>query len=201
MPFIGNTGKLDQIYLQRLDPQNVENQVRNIENLFTGDVEASNLFSSNLVLRNDTIFNPTHNFELGSNLWMDDYRDDGLTMRVFKDTRMDRLFVDQAIGIDNLNPTHDLDIGDKFFVDLNPAATNLVVARGRVQADSIVSTGFSTAKGRHRRRRGGRAHGEWEPFGAKSHGHRRSVFRFEHSFVRFGVERPRPQGERERGGG
>jgi len=146
MPFIGNTGKLDQIYLQRLDPQNVENQVRNIENLFTGDVEASNLFSSNLVLRNDTIFNPTHNFELGSNLWMDDYRDDGLTMRVFKDTRMDRLFVDQAIGINNINPTHDLDIGDKFFVDLNPAATNLVVARGRVQADSIVSSGFTTEK-------------------------------------------------------
>ena len=146
MPFIGNTGKLDQIYLQRLDPQNTENQVKNIENIFTGDVEASNLFSSNLVLRNDTLFNPTHNFELGSNLWMDDYRPDGLTMRVFKDTQMDRLFVDQAIGINNTNPTHDFDIGDKFFVDTNPAATNLVVARGRVQADNIVSTGFSTTK-------------------------------------------------------
>lgn len=146
MPFIGNTGKLDQIYLQRLDPQNTENQVKNIENIFTGDVEASNLFSSNLVLRNDTLFNPTHNFELGSNLWMDDYRPDGLTMRVFKDTQMDRLFVDQAIGINNSNPTHDFDISDKFFVDTNPAATNLVVARGRVQADNIVSTGFSTTK-------------------------------------------------------
>lgn len=146
MPFIGNTGKLDQIYLQRLDPQNTENQVRNIENLFTGDVEASNLFSSNLVLRNDTIFDPVHNFELGSNLWMDDYRPDGVTMRVFKDTRMDRLFVDQAIGINNTNPTHEFDVEDKFFIDTNPAATNLVVARGRIQADNIVSSGFSTTK-------------------------------------------------------
>lgn len=146
MPFIGNTGKLDQIYLQRLDPQNTENQVRNIENLYTGDVEASNLFSSNLMLRNDTLFNPTHNFELGSNLWMDDYRTDGLTMRVFKDTQLERLFVDQAIGINNTNPTHDFDVADKFFIDTNPAALNLVVARGRVQADNIVSTGFSTTK-------------------------------------------------------
>jgi hypothetical protein len=201
MPFIGNTGKLDQIYLQRLDPQNVENQVRNIENLFTGDVEASNLFSSNLVLRNDTIFNPTHNFELGSNLWMDDYRDDGLTMRVFKDTRMDRLFVDQAIGNDNLNPTHDLDIGDKFFVDLNPAATNLVVARGRVQADSIVSTGFSTTKVVIDDDAEDVLTVSGNLLAQKVTAIDGLSFGSNILLSDLGVERPRPQGERERGGG
>ena len=75
MPFIGNSGKLDRVFLARLDPQNVEDQgSKQIQNIITGDVEAANLFTSNIAILNN--YEPTHNFELGSNLFMDDNPDD-----------------------------------------------------------------------------------------------------------------------------
>ena len=67
MPFIGNSGKLDRVFLARLDPQNVEDQgSKQIQNIITGDVEAANLFTSNIAILNN--YEPTHNFELGSNV-------------------------------------------------------------------------------------------------------------------------------------
>ena len=61
MPFIGNTGKIDQIYLARLDPQQVEDQqAANLDNIRTGDIEASNVLTSNIGIN---VLDPTHNFD------------------------------------------------------------------------------------------------------------------------------------------
>ena len=71
MPFLGSVGRIDQLQLQRIDPTSVEDDgPRTIQNILTGDVEASNLFTSNIAIGNQ--FDPTHAFELGSNLFMDD---------------------------------------------------------------------------------------------------------------------------------
>lgn len=142
MPIIGNTGKFDQIYLARLDPQNVENDIRTIENIFTGDLEASNVFTSNIGLAG--VLDPTHNFQMGSNLFMDDLRSDGICLEVQKKTLLhDALFVPQ-IGINNQAPQYALDIlnasGDRiFFVDVdNP--------NNAITVDGGISMGALTAR-------------------------------------------------------
>ena len=111
MPFIGNTGKIDQIYLARLDPQSVEDQqAQTLDNIRTGDIEASNVLTSNIGIN---VLDPTHNFELGSNLFMDDtLSPDGFVLDVKKRSRAEKLFVTQQFGVANTNPTHAMDVAE-----------------------------------------------------------------------------------------
>ena len=149
MPIIGNTGKFDQIYLARLDPQNVENEVRTIENIFTGDLEASNVFTSNIGLAG--ALDPTHNFEMGSNLFMDDLRTDQIALEVKKRTKLhDVLFVPQ-IAINNDAPQYAIDVfnttGSRvFFVDVNNP-TSPVNVTGGVAMSKLTATSATIGSG------------------------------------------------------
>ena len=140
MPFIGNSGKLDRVFLARLDPQNVEDQgSKQIQNIITGDVEAANLFTSNIAILNN--FEPTHNFELGSNLFMDDNPDDvsSIVLDVKKFARFEKLRATSKIAVENENPTHAFDVGEnKFFIDTAPASKNLAVVNGRMRVNSLL---------------------------------------------------------------
>ena len=148
MPFLGSVGRVDQLQLQRIDPTSVEDSgPRTIQNIFTGDVEASNLFTSNLAIGNQ--FEPTHAFELGSNIFMDDVPDQvaGVVLDVKKFARFEKLRATNRIAVQNENPTHAFDVGvDQFFVDLAPAAKNLVVLNGRMRASSILATTVPVAQ-------------------------------------------------------
>src|SRR6056300_322099 len=141
MPIIGNTGRFDQLYLAKVDPLDVENETRTIENIFTGDLEASNVFTSNIGLAG--ALNPSHNFQMGSNLFMDDLRSDGICLEVQKKVLLhDALFASQ-IGINNQAPQYALDILDStgqraFFVDVdNP--TNAITVDGGIAMGALTA--------------------------------------------------------------
>jgi len=141
MPIIGNTGRFDQLYLAKVDPLDVENETRTIENIFTGDLEASNVFTSNIGLAG--ALDPTHNFQMGSNLFMDDLRSDGICLEVQKKTLLhDALFAPQ-IGINNQAPQYALDILDSngqrvFFVDVdNP--NNAITVDGGISMGALTA--------------------------------------------------------------
>jgi hypothetical protein len=138
MPFIGNTGKIDQIYLARLDPQQVEDQqAANLDNIRTGDIEASNVLTSNIGIN---VLDPTHNFELGSNLFMDDtLSPDEFVLDVKKRSRAEKLFVTQQFGVANTNPTHAVDVADVFFIETTPGAVNQVQIDGNLRASNTLT--------------------------------------------------------------
>jgi len=137
MPFIGNTGKIDQIYLARLDPQQVEDQqAANLDNIRTGDIEASNVLTSNIGIN---VPHPTHNFELGSNLFMDDSPGADYVLDVKKNTRVESAFATQ-IAVANANPTHAVDVSDVFFIETSAGATNQVRVNGNVRASNTLTT-------------------------------------------------------------
>ena len=148
MPFLGSVGRIDQLQLQRIDPTSVEDDgPRTIQNILTGDVEASNLFTSNIAIGNQ--FDPTHAFELGSNLFMDDVPTEvaGIVLDVKKTARFEKLRASSRIAVENENPTHALDVGvDKFFIDTASAAKNLAVLNGRMRAQSFLATSVPVAQ-------------------------------------------------------
>jgi len=139
MPFIGNTGKIDQIYLARLDPQQVEDQqAQNLDNIRTGDIEASNVLTSNIGIN---VLEPSHNFELGSNLFMDDTLEaDGFVLDVKKRARTEKLFVATQFGVSNANPTHAVDVSNVFFIETTQGSTNQVVIDGNVRSTNALIT-------------------------------------------------------------
>ena len=135
MPFVGSTAKFDQLFLARLEPQNVENR-QTEENIFTGDLEASNVFTSNIGISN---LYPPHNFDLGTNLWMNDETD--IVLSVKKQTQLERLFVENQIGVRTNNPLFAFQVGDtvgsRVFVDNE--GEDLLVVEGNVNCTNLVS--------------------------------------------------------------
>jgi hypothetical protein len=140
MPFVGSVGKFSQVFVSRLDPQNVE-AGQNVDNIICGDLEASNVLSANIGLAG--VLDPVHTFEMGvptPELYMDDGQDVVLTVPD-KAAFFNRTFVGSQLGVETSNPTHAFDVGanNEFFIDTVPGATNLLVANGNVTAQNITS--------------------------------------------------------------
>jgi hypothetical protein len=140
MPFVGSVGKFSQVFVSRLDPQNVE-AGQNVDNIICGDLEASNVLSANIGLAG--VLDPVHTFEMGTptpTLYMDDDQDIVLTVPD-RATYFNRTFVGSQLGVETSNPTHAFDVGanNEFFIDTVPGATNLLVANGNVTAQNITS--------------------------------------------------------------
>lgn len=140
MPFVGSVGKFSQVFVSRLDPQNVESG-QNVDNIICGDLEASNVLSANIGLAG--VLDPVHTFEMGfptPTLYMDDGQDVVLTIPE-KTAYIHRTLVGTQLGVQSTNPTHALDVGtnNDFFVDTVAGATNLLVANGNVTAQNITS--------------------------------------------------------------
>lgn len=140
MPFVGSVGKFSQVFVSRLDPQNVE-AGQNVDNIICGDLEASNVLSANIGLAG--VLDPVHTFEMGTptpSLYMDDGQDVVLTVPT-KAAYFNRAFVGSQLGVETTNPTHTFDVGanNEFFIDTVPGATNLLVANGNVTAQNITS--------------------------------------------------------------
>ena len=144
MVFLGSTGKFDQVTLVRLDPQrpteDLSNQVE--QNIFTGDLEASNVFTSNIGIAN---LYPTHNFDLGSNLWMN--VEGATTLYVKKRTELEQAFVSTQLGVNTASPVFPFqvnDVGKRVYVDSQ--GENLLVAEGNVSCENlIISQGISAS--------------------------------------------------------
>jgi len=140
MPFVGSVGKFSQVFVSRLDPQNVESG-QNVDNIICGDLEASNVLSANIGLAG--VLDPVHTFEMGAptkTLYMDDDKDIVLTIPD-KAAYFKRTFVGSQLGVETSNPTHTFDVGsnNEFFIDTVAGATNLLVANGNVTAQNITS--------------------------------------------------------------
>ena len=140
MPFVGSVGKFSQVFVSRLDPQNVE-AGQNVDNIICGDLEASNVLSSNIGLAG--VLDPVHTFEMGTptpSLYMDDGQDVVLTVPT-KAAYFNRTFVGSQLGVETSNPTHAFDVGanNEFFIDTVPGATNLLVANGNIVAQNLTS--------------------------------------------------------------
>ncbi|AUT19025.1 hypothetical protein DSLPV1_054 [Dishui lake phycodnavirus 1] len=140
MPFVGSVGKFSQVFVSRLDPQNVESG-QNVDNIICGDLEASNVLSANIGLAG--VLDPVHTFEMGTptpSLYMDDGQDVVLTIPT-KAAYFNRALVGSQLGVEASNPTHAFDVGanNEFFIDTVSGATNLVVANGNVAAQNISS--------------------------------------------------------------
>src|SRR6056300_708857 len=140
MPFVGSVGKFSQVFVSRLDPQNVE-AGQNVDNIICGDLEASNVLSANIGLAG--VLDPVHTFEMGTptpTLYMDDDQDVVLTVPD-RAAYFNRTFVGSQLGVETSNPTHAFDVGanNEFFIDTVPGATNLLVANGNVTAQNITS--------------------------------------------------------------
>jgi len=144
MVFLGSTGKFDQVTLVRLDPQrpteDLSNQVE--QNIFTGDLEASNVFTSNIGISN---LYPIHNFDLGSNLWMND--EGATTLYVKKRTELEQAFVSTQLGVNTTSAVFPFQVnetGQRVYVDSQGA--HLLVAEGNVScANLIISQGISAS--------------------------------------------------------
>ena len=140
MPFVGSVGKFSQVFVSRLDPQNVE-AGQNVDNIICGDLEASNVLSSNIGLAG--VLDPVHTFEMGTptpSLYMDDGQDVVLTVPT-KAAYFNRTFVGSQLGVETSNPTHAFDVGanNEFFIDTVTGATNLLVANGNIVAQNLTS--------------------------------------------------------------
>ena len=140
MPFVGSVGKFSQVFVSRLDPQNVE-AGQNVDNIICGDLEASNVLSANIGLAG--VLDPVHTFEMGiptPTLYMDDDKDVVLTIPD-RAAYFNRAFVGTQLGVETTNPTHALDVGanNQFFIDTVSGATNLLVANGNLTAQNITS--------------------------------------------------------------
>ena len=140
MPFVGSVGKFSQVFVSRLDPQNVE-AGQNVDNIICGDLEASNVLSANIGLAG--VLDPVHTFEMGvptPELYMDDGQEVVLTVPD-KAAFFNRAFIGSQLGVETSNPTHAFDVGanNEFFIDTVAGATNLLVANGNVTAQNITS--------------------------------------------------------------
>lgn len=140
MPFVGSVGKFSQVFVSRLDPQNVE-AGQNVDNIICGDLEASNVLSANIGLAG--VLDPVHTFEMGTptpTLYMDDDKSIVLTVPD-RATYFNRTFIGSQLGVETSNPTHAFDVGanNEFFIDTVAGATNLLVANGNVTAQNITS--------------------------------------------------------------
>ena len=141
MVFLGSTGKFDQVTLVRLDPQrpteDLSNQVE--QNIFTGDLEASNVFTSNVGIAN---LYPQHNFSLGSNLWMND--DGATTMSVKKRTELEQAFVSTQFGVNTTSAVFPFQVNDTKRVYVDNQGDHLFVAEGNISCSNlIISQGIS----------------------------------------------------------
>lgn len=144
MVFLGSTGKFDQVTLVRLDPQrpteDLSNQVE--QNIFTGDLEASNVFTSNIGIAN---LYPQHNFSLGSNLWMND---DGATvLNVKKRTELEQAFVSTQLGVNTTNPVFPFQVNDTQRVYVDTQGDHLLVAEGNIACSNLIITQGISAEG------------------------------------------------------
>ena len=154
MVFLGSRGKFDQITLVRLDPQApTEDSTGQVEqNIFTGDLEASNVFTSNVGISN---LYPTHNFDLGSNLWMNDQ---GLvTLSVKKRALFEQARVSTQFAVNADTPSFPFQVNDTnrvfvdnfgtdlFNVEGNVACQNIRVTQGVDITGDLVMTGNVTA--------------------------------------------------------
>jgi hypothetical protein len=142
MVFLGSRGKFDQVTLVRLDPQRpTEDSTGQVEqNIFTGDLEASNVFTSNIGIAN---LYPTHNFELGSNLWMN--VEGPTTMNVKKRALFEQALVSTQFSVNSTAPVFPFqvnDTGSRVFVD--NAGDDLFNVEGNVVCENlIISQGIS----------------------------------------------------------
>ena len=99
MPFVGSVGKFSQVFVSRLDPQNVE-AGQNVDNIICGDLEASNVLSANIGLAG--VLDPVHTFEMGTptpTLYMDDDQDVVLTVPD-RAAYFNRTFVGSQLGVE-----------------------------------------------------------------------------------------------------
>jgi len=141
MVFLGSTGKFDQVTLVRLDPQrpteDLSNQVE--QNIFTGDLEASNVFTSNIGIAN---LYPEHNFSLGSNLWMNDA---GTTVvNIKKRTELEQAFVSTQFGVNTTSAVFPFQVNDTNRVYVDNQGDHLLVAEGNILCSNlIISQGIS----------------------------------------------------------
>jgi hypothetical protein len=154
MVFLGSRGKFDQITLVRLDPQAPTEDARGLteQNIFTGDLEASNVFTSNVGIAN--LF-PHHHFAVGSNAWIND--DGVVTMAVKKRALFEQARVSTQMSVNADTPTHIFQVNDTnrvfvdnlgadlFNVEGNVVCENLRVTQGMEMSGDITTTGNVTA--------------------------------------------------------
>ena len=154
MVFLGSRGKFDQITLVRLDPQAPTEDARGLteQNIFTGDLEASNVFTSNVGIAN--LF-PHHNFAVGSNAWIND--EGVVTMSVKKRALFEQARVSTQMSVNANTPTHIFQVNDTnrvfvdnlgddlFNVEGNVVCENLRVTQGVQMTGDITTTGNVTA--------------------------------------------------------
>jgi hypothetical protein len=141
MVFLGSTGKFDQVTLVRLDPQrpteDLSNQVE--QNIFTGDLEASNVFTSNIGIAN---LYPQHNFALGSNLWMNDQG--STTLYVKRRTELEQAFVSTQLGVNTNSAVFPFQVNETNRVYVDNQGAHLLVAEGNILCSNlIISQGIS----------------------------------------------------------
>lgn len=144
MVFLGSTGKFDQVTLVRLDPQrpteDLSGQVE--QNIFTGDLEASNVFTSNIGISN---LYPTHNFDLGSNLWMDDQ---GVTtLNVKKRTELEQAFVSTQLALNTPVAVFPFQVNETNRVYVDNEGPHLFVTEGNVSCSNLIITNGISAQG------------------------------------------------------
>jgi len=154
MVFLGSRGKFDQITLVRLDPQAPTEDSRGLTepNIFTGDLEASNVFTSNVGISN---LYPHHNFAVGSNAWIND--EGVVTMAVKKRALFEQARVSTQMSVNADTPTHIFQVNDTnrvfvdnlgddlFNVEGNVACENLRVTQGVQMTGDIITSGNVTA--------------------------------------------------------
>ena len=134
MVFLGSRGKFDQITLVRLDPQApTEDSTGQVEqNIFTGDLEASNVFTSNVGISN---LYPTHNFDLGSNLWMND---EGLvTLNVKKRAIFEQARVSTQLAVNAETPYFPFQVNDTNRVFVDNLGDDLFNVEGNVVCENL----------------------------------------------------------------
>ena len=146
MVFLGSKGKFDQVTLIRLDPQRpTEDSTGQVEqNIFTGDLEASNVFTSNIGIAN---LYPTHNFDLGSNLWMNNLG--ATTLSVKKRTVLDQAFVTTQLGVNTTSAVFPFQVngGSDGRVYVDNAGDHLLVAEGNVSCENLIIAQGISAEG------------------------------------------------------
>jgi hypothetical protein len=145
MVFLGSRGKFDQVTLVRLDPQRpTEDSTGQVEqNIFTGDLEASNVFTSNIGISN---LYPTHNFDLGSNLWMN--VEGPTTLSVRKLALFEQALVSTQFGVNTTAPIFPFQVNDttkRVFVD--NAGQDLFNVEGNVSCENIIVSQGISAEG------------------------------------------------------
>ena len=141
MVFLGSRGKFDQVTLVRLDPQRpTEDSTGQVEqNIFTGDLEASNVFTSNIGIAN---LYPTHNFDLGSNLWMN--VEGPITLNVRKRSEFEQAIVSTQLAVNTSTPVFPFQVNDTNRVFIDNAGDDLFNVEGNVVCENlIISQGIS----------------------------------------------------------